>query len=134
MTTNNDPIGTGIVCPFRRDGKGDFANASGVEVLKSDIGELLGFLGPTATEPGELAWDTERGVNFQALKHRRLHSEMIRALADQLASGALRVFEPRVRPGITTVTSENDDTLRVMVSFRVLGFVRDQEQTVDRSV
>lgn len=130
----NDPIGTGLVCPFRRDGKGDFANASGVDLLKSDIGELLGLIGPTATEPGEIAWDTERGANFLALKHRGLHSEMTRALADQLASGALRRFEPRVRPGITTVVSENENTLRVKVSFRVLGFLRDQEETVDRRI
>jgi len=128
--TEKDPIGTGLVCPFRRDAKGDFAHASGLEVLKSDVGELLGLRGPTATEPGELAWDTERGTSLHMMQHRQLHSEMTRALADQLASGVLRKYEPRVRPGRVTVESQEDGTLWVRVSYRPLGFLREGEQTV----
>lgn len=126
-----DPIGGGLLCPFRRDEKGDFANGTGLEVLKSDIGELLGLRGPTATEPGELAWDTERGTGIHGLQHRHIHSEMTRALADQHASGAIMRFEPRVRAGVVTVDTEGGNTLLIRVSYRPLGFLRSEEENVE---
>ena len=114
MADGSDPIGNGVLCPFRRDGKGDFANGSGLELLKSDVGTLLGLVGSSATEPGELPWDPDRGSRLPMLKHRHLHSEMTRALADQLTSGVLRTYEPRVRPGRVRVTTEGGNTLRCM--------------------
>lgn len=135
MASSNDPIGTGVLCPFRRDGKGDFANGSGLELLKSDVGELLGLVGSSATEPGELPWDPDRGSRLPMMKHRHLHSIMVRALADQLSSGVLREYEPRVRPGEVRVTTEDESaTLKVHVSYRPLGFVRAETQTVTTEI
>jgi hypothetical protein len=109
------------VTPFRRDGKGDFANAEGMEALRSNVRELLTIIGPTANGPGELPWDTERGTRLLTLRHRPLHSEMVQAEAGMISSGALRLFEPRVRPGPTSVKIIGDDTLVINVQYQPLG-------------
>lgn len=132
MVTKLDPIGAGIVCPFRRDGKGDFANSSGLPLLKSDVGELLGLVGPSSTEPGELPWDTARGSQLPLLRHRQMNSELVRALADQLATGVLRLYEPRVRPGRISVEAADDNTLSVRIEYRPLAYARsDANDSVD---
>jgi phage baseplate assembly protein W len=117
MAQAQEQFGRGIVCPFQRDGKGDFANDSGMNLLKSDIGELLGIEGPTATEPGELPWDPDRGSRVNSLRHRKLHTEMMRALAEQYTSTPIRVYERRVRVGPVRVTAKDERTLRIEVSF-----------------
>lgn len=130
---SNDPIGRGIICPFRRDGKGDFANADGLDVLRSDVGELLGIQCATATEPGELSWDMDRGANFTPLKHRHLHSDMVDALADQSASGSLMKWEPRARLLRVGVTRD-ENTLSCHITYQPLGYLRNDEQTVSARI
>ena len=125
-----DPYGSGIVCPFRRDGKGDFANNSGLVVLKSDVAELLGIIGPSASEPGELPWDTERGARLIVLKHRGIHKEMTRATAEQMAAGTIRRYEPRVQVGPTVVRGEGA-TLTIAVRYTPLGFQKRDVQEVE---
>lgn len=112
-----EQFGHGIVCPFQRDGKGDFANDTGMRLLKSDIGELLGIEGPSPTQPGELPWDPDRGSRLGSLRHRHLHTEMMRALAEQYTATPVRVYERRVRVGPVRLTTEGDDTLRIDFSF-----------------
>jgi phage baseplate assembly protein W len=129
----NDQIGRGILCPFRRDGKGDFANSGGLDVLRSDVGELLGVQAATQTEPGELAWDMDRGSNFLPLKHRGLHSTMLEALADQSASSAIIKYEPRARV-IRVQTTTEEETLRCHVTYQPLGYLRSDEQTVSARI
>lgn len=130
----NEQIGTGLVSPFRRDEKGDFAHSNGLDLLKSDIGDLLGLRGPTASQPGELAWDTERGATFNTLLHRHLHGEMVNALANQIAVGVLLKYEPRVRPGNVQAGVNDSDELEIKVSYTPLGFLRGPEQTVTKKV
>jgi phage baseplate assembly protein W len=124
-----DPYGSGIVCPFQRDAKGDFAHDGGLRVLRSDISELIGILGPTATQPGELAWRADLGTNLHSLRHRKLHSELVRATAEAMIGGALRTFEDRVRVGPTRVsTSASTSTLTVRQTVTPLG-VRPEQPT-----
>ena len=128
-------FGEGIICPFQRDGKGDFAHASGLTVLKSDIGELLGIIGPGKSQPGELPWRTSLGSRLVDLKHRRVHSEMIRAMAEQQTSGVVRRWEPRVIVGPTTVevvdTGARENTLRVVFAYTPRSTKPGEQQTVD---
>jgi len=123
-----EQFGRGIICPFQRDGKNDFANDSGKRLLTSDIGELLGILGPTPSKPGELPWRTDVGSRLNALRHRKLHSEMIKATADQMTAGPVRKWEPRVRPGRTEITTENDNTMKIRFSYISVG--NRQEATI----
>lgn len=121
MTNKTEQFGRGIICPFQRDGKSDFANDSGRRLLSSDIGELLGILGPTPTKPGEIPWRTELGSRLHALRHRKLHSEMIKATAEQMTSGPVRMWEPRVRPGTTTIETEGENTMKIRFSYIPIG-------------
>lgn len=115
-----DPFGRGILCPFQRDGKGDFAHGDGLPLLRSDIGELLGIIGPARAEPGEVPWRTDLGSRVVQLKHRGIHAEMTRATAELETAGALRKWEPRVVVGPVRVTSGElaDTALAVHVSYR----------------
>jgi hypothetical protein len=132
MATKNNPIGRGILCPFMRDGKGDFANTEGLPVLKSDIGELLGIVGPTVTQPGELPWDGGRGSRLLVLKHRGIHSEMVRAMAEHMSSGVIRSYETRVRVGQTRIVIDGT-ALRVTVSYIPLGYANVEPQYAEIS-
>ena len=114
--------GNGIICPFQRDGKGDFANADGLDLLKSDIGELIGVIGPTTQQPGELPWNTELGSRVLMMKHRGLHAEMVRANADQLVSAPVRRWENRARVRSTeVVVDENAQSLTIKFSYVPIG-------------
>lgn len=130
----NNPIGRGLLTPFQRDGKGDFANDEGLALLKSDVGELIGLEGSSATQPGELPWDTRRGTQLRSLKHRHIHSEMTRAEAELLCTGVLRLYERRVRPGRVKVQTQDGNTLIIEVSYKPLGYKRGEEQTISTRV
>ncbi len=117
MTKLKEQFGSGIICPFQRDGKGDFANNKGISLLKSDISELLGIVGASPRDPGELPWDPDRGSRIGALRHRHLHAEMTRALAEQYTATPIRIYERRVRVGPVTINTEVEGTLRVNISF-----------------
>lgn len=117
MTQFKQQFGSGIMCPFQRDGKGDFANGTGMRLLKSDIAELIGIIGSSPQDPGELPWDPDRGSRIRSLRHRHLHSEMTRALAEQYTATPIRIYEPRVRMGPVRINTEVERTLRVEVSF-----------------
>ena len=113
-----DEYGHGILCPFQRDGKGDFTNGDSLPLLRSDIGELVGIIGPTSSQPGELPWDTLRGSRLLLMKHRGMHPEMLRATAQDMAAGAIRRWEDRARPGPVYVTPDYDkNTLHVKVTY-----------------
>jgi hypothetical protein len=129
-----DPIGRGLLTPFQRDGKGDFANGEGLDLLKSDVGQLLGLEGSSATQSGELPWDPQRGTRLRSLKHRHIHSEMTRAEAELLCTGLLRQFEPRVRPGRVKTQTQNENTLIIEVSYKPLGYRRGENQTISTEV
>lgn len=122
-------FGQGIICPFQRDAKNDFANAGGDDLLRADIGELLGIKGPSAKEPGELPWDPDRGSRLDTLRHRRLHTEMMRGMAEQYSAGPIRKYERRVRVGPVRIERE-EKTLRIEVSYQPVGTQTGQLQTV----
>lgn len=117
-----DEFGHGIVCPFQRDGKGDFANTEGLDLLKSDIGELIGIIGPTPGRAGELPWNTEIGSTVTLLKHRGLNSELFRATAEQFIYGPVRTYEDRARPGKTEITKDFETgTATIRFSYYPVG-------------
>jgi hypothetical protein len=117
---NADPYGCGILVPFQRDGKGDFVNGSGLPLLRSDVGQLLGIIGPSRAEPGEVPWRTDLGSRVLLLKHRGIHTEMTRATADMEIAGPIRRWEPRVVVGPTRVTPGTlaDTALSVHATYR----------------
>jgi len=118
-------FGRGLITPFQRDGKGDFANTTGDQLLRSDLAELIGIIGPTADQRGELPWRDEVGTRLINLKHRKIHNSTIQGLALQMTAEVISRFETRVR--VTRARVEVSDTaLRVFVSYTPLGYNSDR--------
>lgn len=69
MTMANPFLGRGLVHPFRRDKKQDFAFAEGEELVRSAVGQVLGTASASDFTDGELPWDpvsTAAGVGSHA--------------------------------------------------------------------
>ena len=102
MTKEVENFGRGLLCPVQRDGKGDFANSAGLSVLKSDVGECIGIIGPIGNSPGELPWDGDRGSN-----HRPGQQIVLR---NPLVEPALAVLE-RPHPAYYLPVGDNQQAL-----------------------
>jgi hypothetical protein len=59
----------GLIAPFRRDRKRDFASDDGDELLASKVLEVLATEGATTRSSGELPWRTAFGTPLQLLRH-----------------------------------------------------------------
>jgi len=103
-------IGRGILTPFRRDRKNDFANGSGAALLKSRVEQLFGM------ELGEFRPRPSLGTRFYLAKHRHLASvgELLRVWG----ADALRRHEPNLEV-LSTEASFNGDTRELTVRFTI---------------
>ena len=123
-------LGRGIVSPFQRDGKGDFANMEGLDLLNADIDQLLHTRGQTPNAEGELPWRTALGSRLYLLKHKGIPNEAVRALAIDMTGETIRRWESRVRVGQTTIEEEKSK-LKIFIRYKVLGYnVREPGRTV----
>ena len=133
-----DFLGNGILRPFARDQKQDFANGSGAELVGRSIGQVLGTRATGPTSQGELPWRPGFGSLLYQLRHEN-NTVLLRETARVFARDALRRWEPRaeilaidiVEP--ETVTALNRVTLKVR--WRPIGQnVPGNEVTTDISV
>jgi phage baseplate assembly protein W len=83
-------VGRGIVRPFQRDEKADYANATGRRLVLSNVGQVLG------TPVGSIPWRRAFGSRLYLLRHRPDHPAF-RSLARFFAAEALGRWERRVR-------------------------------------
>jgi phage baseplate assembly protein W len=88
-------LGYGLLRPFIRDAKNDFANDGGVELIKSSVGQILGTRAASEYAQGELEWDTEFGSLLYMLRHQK-NDVALQALAQTYVADALARWEPRV--------------------------------------
>ena len=118
-------LGNGLLRPFRRDEKNDFANGSGEELVRSAVGQVLGTRCTSATQVGELPWRPEFGSLLPTLRHAN-NSDEIQQIAQAFVVDALRRWEPRVRVtgfGITRRASTPtgpEDTLEIKVEYDII--------------
>ena len=89
VAADNNPLGCGIVRPFRRTARGDFANDCGEILVRSDLGQLLGIV------LGEVPWRTGLGTRIYQLRH-RANTQALGELARVEIEEAIRKYEPRV--------------------------------------
>ena len=61
----------GLLTPFRRDRKRDFANGEGEDLVASQIEQVLSTEGSSQRSTGELPWRTSFGTPLEALRHQR---------------------------------------------------------------
>lgn len=109
----NQFFGRGILRPFERDQKNDFANAEGAALLASNCGQVL------QTRKGEVRWRTEFGSRLNLLRHRNQTMPVFDELAKVYATEALSRWEKRVRVTSverlgTRVPSSTTATFRVI--------------------
>lgn len=107
-----DPLGCGIIRPFRRVPRGDFANDCGELLVRSDLGQLLGII------LGELPWRTTLGTLIYQLRH-RANTGALSELARVQIEEAIRQWEPRVR-----LLAVSADPIRVGTENRILLRIR----------
>lgn len=110
----------GLSSPFRRDGVNDFASASGRELLKSKLSNILGVLCTGRNTIGELAWRPEFGSLLELVRHSN-DNETSAAMARQWAQDAFAQWAPSVRVlGVDVVNAtlpSGDDALDVVVRY-----------------
>ena len=100
----------GLLVPFRRDKKRDFASGVGADLLRSDAEQALG------TQPGELAWRTEFGTELDRLRHRG-NTEIVRELGRVYTRDAIKRWLPTAELTKFSIT-QHGTSLRPSVVLR----------------
>lgn len=117
-------FGNGIIRPFQRDKKGDFANSDAIKLLQSNMGQILGTRASSNSSQGELAWRPEFGSLLHQLKHRP-NTAATDELARTYVIEAIQRWEPRVR--ITNVvvsrSFKNDGGLNTLTIKTTYNFI-----------
>lgn len=126
-----DLEGRGIVAPFQRDGKGDFVNMEGEDLLRADLAELLGITGPGKHERGELPWRDELGSRLINLKHRQLFREDVLAVARSKVAEVVRRWEGRVRVGRFRAEVRGQNQLRIFFTYVPIGYNSTEAQEAE---
>lgn len=88
-------LGRGIIRPFRRDAKNDFANASGRALVAACAGQILGTRARGPKASGELRWRGAFGSRLYQLRHKPINTTT-RELARHYAREDLARWEPRL--------------------------------------
>lgn len=108
-------FGRGLIHPFRRDKKGDWANETGPKLVVSSVTQILGTRAESDVSEGEILWRPDLGSKLYLLKHEP-NSQITRELARVYVIGSLSRWEQRARVTDVTTTSE-DTSLIVAVRF-----------------
>src|SRR5512142_1287400 len=86
----------GLLAPFRRDKKRDFASGSSEALLASRVRQALLTEGATPRSSGELPWRTSFGAGLALLRHQR-NDAAVKELARVYVRDALRRWVPRAK-------------------------------------
>ncbi len=105
-------LGNGILRPFVRDQKNDFANGSALDLIRSTAGQILGTRCDGPKSRGELPWRGEFGSRLYLLRHKSINTTN-RELARFYAQDALRRWEPRIL--VTKALLAKDSTRRALI-------------------
>lgn len=116
-------LGYGIVQPFQRDKKNDFANAGGKRLVQSSVGQILGTEAQGSSSHGELPWRPAFGSQMHLLRHRK--GPIVKELGSQYARDALKVWAPRVQ--VTNIVPQFDPLQRI-ASFKVTASLIDENR------
>lgn len=113
----------GLLRPFRRDQKADFAAGGAEQLIRSAVGQILGTIGASDTTPGELPWRTEFGSLLYRLRHQK-NDRLLQELARVYVVDALKRWEPRVTVtdvGITREQHDGENVLAIRLRYEVIS-------------
>lgn len=121
-------LGTGLVRPFRRDEKNDFANLTGEPLVRACVAQILGMEGANPDNPtvqGELEWDPARGSLLYLLRQKQ-NSLVTAELGRVYVADAIARFEPRIRLKAVKVSKDRspdgeENVLVIRVLYDVLS-------------
>lgn len=106
----------GLLTPFRRDRKRDFASGKGPELLASKVRQALLTEGTTPQSSGELPWRTAFGSALHTLRHQR-NDAVLQELARVYVRDALRRWVPEAEL-IEVTATRSGATIDLRVRFR----------------
>lgn len=106
----------GLLSPFRRDRKRDFASATGKELLASKVRQALMTEGASPQSSGELPWRTAFGSSLHLLRHQR-NDAALAELARVYVRDALQRWVPEAELVEVTATRV-DAAVHLRVRFR----------------
>lgn len=109
-----DPLGVGLLRPFRRTSKSDFATASGIKEVLSGIGQLLG------TPPGHLPWRGDFGAALDDLRHKN-NTDVLGELARVRIDQAIRRYTTRATLKGVSVSRPAPNQLALDVTLSIGG-------------
>lgn len=115
-------FGRGVSHPFRRDGKGDFANLTGAKLVRAAVSQILGTRAETELGEGELPWRPEFGSKLHLLKHAP-NNQATRELARLYSVEAVNIWEPRARISFVDVRSEDPNDQRTLTISARFDFI-----------
>lgn len=109
-------LGQGLLWPFQRDAKSDFANGAGSDLVKAAIIAVLGTRAatPDGRAQGELPWRGDFGSLLYLLRHRSLDATT-RELARVYVAQAIQRWEPRARIKAVELTGKTQDGGQALV-------------------
>jgi len=106
--------GRGMLLPFRRDEKSDFANGTGEALVRSAVTLVLG------TRLGELPWRGEFGTLIDQLRLRS-NSPALAEIARATIQRAFRLWLPRVLlRSLTAIRDQRGYSLEIRIVWDVL--------------
>ena len=117
---------TGLLAPFRRDKKRDFASGIGEVLLAAKVRQALLTEGTTPRSSGELPWRTSFGAGLALLRHQR-NDAVLRELARVYVRDALKRWVPSAR--LVSLEVEQDGAT-IMLRVRV----RERDVTATANV
>lgn len=116
----------GLLAPFRRDRKRDFASDDGDPLLASKVLQVLATEGATARSSGEIPWRTAFGTPLQLLRHQN-NDVALSELARIYIRDAFRRWLPEATL-ISVAVERSDSVLALRVRFRAAsGAVQSQK-------
>jgi hypothetical protein len=119
----------GLLAPFRRDKKRDFASGSGPDLLRAKVLQALLTEGAGPRSSGELPWRTSFGAGLHLLRHQR-NDEVLAALARVYVRDALARWVPSAQLVALEVSRDEASLLlRLRVRERQTGVEVSVETT-----
>jgi hypothetical protein len=106
----------GLLVPFRRDRKRDFASGTGGDLLGTKVLQALMTAGATPRSSGELPWRTSFGAGLDLLRHQR-NDVALAELARVQVRDALKRWVPEAEL-VEVRVSREDATLMLRVRYR----------------
>lgn len=128
--------GFGLTRPFRRDLRSDFQSGGGADLIRANVGQILGTRAAGQGVQGEVRWNTAIGSRLYLLQHSN-NNPALEELARTYVIEAL-AQEPRVRVSAVRAIPDfhGTDTLALSIRYDIVAapggevLLQNVEQTV----